>query len=109
MRYKNNPPDAFPGPEWEPFAEGNGSLVPEPDKVFERRSTKEKKKKKNRGGERGSGVFMCVKWRLYREFSGEIRSWEGPSLRGMDSLTAFESPRKEQKEPLTFVLKRKNQ
>lgn len=59
MRYKNNPPDAFPGPEWEPFAEGNGSLVPEPDKVFERRSTKEKKKKKTEE-EKGGAGYLCV-------------------------------------------------
>lgn len=48
-------------------------------------------------------------WKICRQFSGEIRSWTGPSPHGMDTLDAFESLRKEQKELLTFLLKRKNQ
>lgn len=57
----------------------------------------------------GGDIYECVKWELYQEFCGEIRSWAGPSLHSADTLTAFESLRKEQKELLTFLLKRKNQ
>lgn len=83
MRYKNNPPDAFPGPEWEPFAEGNGSLVPEPDKVFERRSTKEKEKKKQRRRKGERGIYVCEMEALSgvfwgdKELGGPISAWHG--------------------------------
>lgn len=50
-------PAAFPGPEWEPFAERNGSLVPRPDKESLKDEALKKKIEKERGG---MGVFKSV-------------------------------------------------
>lgn len=99
-------PAAFPGLERQPFAKGTGKLVSVPDKEFFKDRTLKKKKIKKEKGWVGGDIYECGKWKLYQEFCGEIRSWAGPSLHGADTLTAFESLRKEL---LTFLLKRKNQ
>lgn len=72
---------AFPGPEWEPFAEGNGSLVPEPDKESLKDEALKKKIEKKKGGvgylkvcemEALSGVFWGDK-----ELGGPDSAWHG--------------------------------